>query len=140
LARWFTCALGTWASQDRGTLVNPSTLDPQPDGTIRVKLEHIREAFYGDCQDEDVAYARSHLVAQSTAPSGTPVQTTPERWGSIPRYYIECARDRAITLRLQQEMQKHSPCRQTFSIDTDHSPFFSAPQQLADIFLRIGSS
>jgi hypothetical protein len=36
-------------------------------------------------------------------------------------------------------MQKHSPCRQTFSIDTDHSPFLSTPEQLADIFSRIAS-
>jgi hypothetical protein len=40
---------------------------------------------------------------------------------------------------LQREMQKASPCRQAFSIDTDHSPFFSAPEQLADILSRIGS-
>jgi hypothetical protein len=68
------------------------------------------------------------------------VVTTAERWGRIPRYYIECARDRAITLKLQREMQKASPCRQAFSIDTDHSPFFSAPEQLADILSRIGSA
>jgi hypothetical protein len=40
---------------------------------------------------------------------------------------------------MQQEMQKHSPCRQTFSIDTDHSPFLSTPEQLADILSWIGS-
>jgi hypothetical protein len=42
-------------------------------------------------------------------------------------------------LNLQQEMQKQSPCLRTFSIDTDHSPFFSAPEQLADILALIGT-
>ena len=133
-------SLMTWASQDQESLVNPTTTIPRDDGTIAFKPEHSREAFYGDCTDEDAAFARSRLVAQSAAPFGTRVETTPERWGRIPRYYIECERDRAITLKLQREMQKHSPCRQTFSIDTDHSPFLSAPKQLADILLRIGSA
>jgi pimeloyl-ACP methyl ester carboxylesterase len=132
-------SLTTWASQDPASMVNPTTTDPREDGTVGFKLEYSREAFYGNCSEEDVKFAQSHLVAQSGAPFGTPVKTTAERWGRIPRYYIECARDRAMTLKLQRAMQEHSPCRQAFSIDTDHSPFFSAPQQLADILLRIGS-
>lgn len=132
-------SLMTWASQDRESMVNPTTTLPQPDGTIRFKPESSREAFYANCTEEDAALAQSRLVAQSAKPFETPVQTTPERWGRIPRYYIECVRDRAITLMLQREMQKHSPCRETFSIDTDHSPFFSAPEQLAGILSRIGS-
>jgi pimeloyl-ACP methyl ester carboxylesterase len=129
--------LMTWASQDTASMVNPTTTDPQADGTVRFKPEYSREAFYGNCTEEDVAFANSRLVAQSSAPFGTAVKTTAERWGRIPRYYIECARDRAITLRLQRAMQECSPCRQTFSIDTDHSPFFSAPEQLGDILSRI---
>jgi pimeloyl-ACP methyl ester carboxylesterase len=132
-------SLVTWASQDRDSMVNPSTTDRRPDGVIHFKLEHAREAFYGNCTDEDVEFAQPRMVAQSGAPFETPVRTSLERWGRIPRYYIECARDRAITLKLQQEMQKHSPCRQPFTIDTDHSPFLSTPEQLADLLLRIGS-
>ena len=130
-------SLMTWASQDRESLVNPSTVNPRPDGVIGFKPEYSREAFYGNCTDEDVRFAQSRLVDQSGAPFATPVKTSPERWGQTPRFYIECARDRAITLNLQREMQKQSPCRQTFSIDTDHSPFLSSPEQLAEILLQI---
>ena len=133
-------SLMTWASQDRESTVNPSTTHLRADGTIDFMAEYSREAFYGNCADEDVAFAQSRLVAQSGAPFGTPVETTAERWGRIPRYYVECLRDRAVTLTLQRGMQERSPCRQTFSIDTDHSPFFSAPEQLADTLSRIGSS
>jgi pimeloyl-ACP methyl ester carboxylesterase len=132
-------SLMTWASQDRESMVNTSTVDPQADGTIGYKLEHSREAFYGNCSDEDVTFAQSRLVPQSGSPFGTPVETTPERWGRIPRYYIECLRDRAITIELQRQMQQKSPCRQTFSLETDHSPFFSSAEQLTDILSRIGS-
>jgi pimeloyl-ACP methyl ester carboxylesterase len=133
-------SLMTWATQDQGSMVNPSTTDQRADGTIGFRPENSREAFYGNCADDDATFAQSRLCAQSGAPLGTPVVTTEERWGRIPRYYLECARDRAITLRLQRDMQKASPCRDTFYIDTDHSPFFSAPEQLADILSRIGSA
>ena len=131
--------LMTWASQDRASMVNLMTVDPRPNGALAFRPEHAREAFYGNCTDEDVASSESRLVAQSGAPFGTPVETTLARWGQIPRYYIECDRDRALTLTLQREMQKHSPCRQTFSIDTDHSPFLSTPEKLADILLQVGN-
>lgn len=131
-------ALVTWASQDSGSMVNPTTTEPRADGTVNFKVQDSREAFYGNCSDEDVQFAQSRLVAQPGALLGAAIETTAERWGRVPRYYIECLRDRAITLKLQRGMQESSRCRQTFSIDTDHSPFFSAPGQLADIFLRIG--
>jgi len=133
-------SLATWASQDKESMVNPTTMDPRADGTIGFKPEYSREAFYGNCADEDVAFAQSRLGTQPGAPLGTPVQTSVEIWGRIPRYYIECERDRAITLKWQREKQKHSPCQETFSIDTDHSPFLSAPEQLADILSRIASA
>ncbi len=130
-------SLVSWALQDRESMVNPTTMEPQANGAIEFKPEHAREAFYGNCTDADFEFARSRLVAQSGSPFGVPVETSAARWGRIPRYYIECERDRAITLGLQREMQNHSPCQETFSIDTDHSPFLSMPEQLVDIFLRI---
>jgi pimeloyl-ACP methyl ester carboxylesterase len=130
-------SLMTWASQDQHSMVNPSTTEPLGDGTLKFRPEHAREAFYGNCSDADAAFAQSRLVTQASAPLDTPLKTTPEHWGRVPRYYVECARDRAITLKLQRQMQKASPCKQTFSIDTDHSPFLSAPNELADILSQI---
>jgi hypothetical protein len=132
-------SLTTWGQQDPESLVGLNMI-PKADGVIDIKQEAIHESLYASCSLEDSAFAQSHFRLEPAAPFGHPVTTMAERWGRIPRYYIECLRDRTITLKLQQDMQKHSPCRQTFSIDTDHSPFFSAPEQLASILLRIGSS
>ena len=100
--------------------------------------EAIHDAFYDQCSQEDEEFAKSHLVLQAGQPFGVPMATTTERWGNIPRFYIECLRDRALTLGTQRAMQQQSPCSETFAIDSDHSPFFSAPEQLVDILLRIG--
>lgn len=140
----YTCAflprngesLATYAQQDAESLVGPNIV-PIAEGVLDVRREARHDTFYGKCSQEDEALAAQHLTLQSAAPLGTPVATSAERWGRIPRYYIECTKDCAISIAIQREMQKHSPCRKTFSIDTDHSPFLSAPQALADALLEI---
>lgn len=92
----------------------------------------VHGAWHGAwCWDkEDVARAKKLLVPQATAPFATPVRTTPENFGRIPRIYIECLRDRAISPAIQRKMYTALPCQKVISMDTDHSPFFSAPGEL----------
>jgi pimeloyl-ACP methyl ester carboxylesterase len=82
----------------------------------------------------------SRSPSHASSPSPWRLPGRPSKQRRIPRYYIKCERDRAIPIALQREMQKESPCRQKFSIDADHSPFFSAPDKLADILSRIGTA
>jgi len=126
----------TWAQQDHENLVNPNIL-PLRDGLLGFRPEALREAFYALCTDEDATYAQSRLVPQPGEPFVQPVKASPERWGGIRRYYIESLQDRAVSPRIQREMQKHSPCFQRFTVESDHSPFFSAPDQLASILSQI---
>jgi len=48
----------------------------------------------------------------------------------VPRVYIECLRDRTIAPPIQKMMYTATPCQTIFSMETSHSPFFSAPQEL----------
>jgi pimeloyl-ACP methyl ester carboxylesterase len=96
----------------------------------RAKPDKGRSIFYGDCSDEDVALARLLLVTDGVEPYTVPVTTTTANWGRIPRTYIECTRDRAIGISRQRAMQAALPCRRVFTLETDHSPFFSAPDAL----------
>jgi len=67
----------------------------------------------------------------------TPVAVTQENFGRVPRVYIECLQDRAIPPALQKQMYTATPCRNVLSMDTSHSPFFSAPRALADHLLAL---
>ena len=116
----------TWAQQDPQSLVN-SNLVPMGKGVFGLKPEAIHDAFYVQCSQEDEEFARSHLVLQAAEPFGVPMATTAQRWGSIPRFYIECLRDRALTLGTQRAMQQQSPCRETFAIDTDQMCIRDSP-------------
>ncbi|NJM43133.1 MAG: hypothetical protein HC858_02445, partial [Brachymonas sp.] len=65
----------------------------------------------------------------------TPLHLTEPRYGQVPKVYIECLQDRAVTLFLQREMQKTQPCNAVYAIDSSHSPFFSQPEQLVNILI-----
>jgi pimeloyl-ACP methyl ester carboxylesterase len=95
-----------------------------------VNLTMLREIFYAQCPDEDVALATLLLRPQAMAPMTSPQSLTAARFGRVPRVYIECLRDRVIDLKLQKAMYQASPCEKVLSIDTDHSPFFSRPDEL----------
>ena len=105
--------------------------------TVTTRDEAVAAAFYGACSPEDVACAQARLKPQALAPFVSKASVTAERWGSVPRYYVECLRDRAIVPGLQHAMQAALPCRRSYPLDTDHSPFFSAPAQLTDVLLDI---
>jgi pimeloyl-ACP methyl ester carboxylesterase len=67
----------------------------------------------------------------------TPLELTPERFGRVPRTYVETTFDRAITLAAQRRMQAALPCESVFTLETDHSPFLSQPDALARILISI---
>jgi len=96
-----------------------------------------KEVFYNDCSEEDIARAQSLLVPAPVQIAFTPVATSENNFGRVPRYYIECLRDRAITHPCQRRMYTAMPCERVFTLDTSHSPFLSAPQALVDHLLAI---
>lgn len=127
--------LGDVAQRDARALVMPN-LDVSEDKlSARLKPEVIRQAFYTDCSDDDAASAQSRLVAQALAPFMTPVQLSAGKYGLVPRSYVECTHDRAISVEIQKSMFASSPCRKVWTLETDHSPFLSKPDELASILL-----
>lgn len=118
------------AQQDRESLVLPHLIVAEAEGYTTVKEAGIRPAFYGDCSDEDVARAKSLWVPDPLAPVATPVQSSDKIFGHIPRTYITCLQDRAVSPALQKQMYTATPCQMVLSLDTSHSPFFSASEAL----------
>lgn len=125
------------AGGDTEALVLPNLIMAEDQSYATVRDESIKEAFYGDCSDEDVKRAKSLLVPQAAAPFATPVNTSKERFGSVRRVYISCLRDKAISPALQEKMYKALPCEKVISMDTSHSPFFSAPEGLVGHLLSL---
>jgi pimeloyl-ACP methyl ester carboxylesterase len=127
--------LGDVAQRDAHALVMPNLVVSEDQLSARLKPEVIRQAFYTDCSGDDAASAERRLVAQALAPFMTPLQLSVGNYGRVPRSYVECTHDRAISIEIQKSMYASSPCRQVWTLETDHSPFLSKPNELAAILL-----
>jgi pimeloyl-ACP methyl ester carboxylesterase len=101
-----------------------STLDP----------EIYKEGLYADC-DDDITELAKVLLSHEPIESGiTPLQLTNENFGRVPRVYIECTEDKAVTPFIQKKMYTELPCDKVYSLPSSHSPFFSMPDKLVEIF------
>jgi pimeloyl-ACP methyl ester carboxylesterase len=94
--------------------------------------EVLKEVFYAESPAADAELARLLLVPQALAPGATPIRLSEDGYGQVPRIYIECLRDRAITHGYQRATYERVGCERVITLDTDHSPFFSMPDELAN--------
>jgi pimeloyl-ACP methyl ester carboxylesterase len=119
------------------SLVVPNIVVADDQASMTVPGDAAQEAFYGECSPEDVVLASMLLAPEAIAPNSTPLRVTDSRFGSVPRVYIECLRDKAIPVALQRRMAHNSPCEIVASLDSDHSPFLSTPGPLVDHLLAL---
>ncbi|WP_172841069.1 alpha/beta fold hydrolase [Rhodovulum sp. P5] len=96
--------------------------------------ETLEPLFYHDCPPGTVDYARDHLVPQATAPGHAPAPALP---GGIARHYIRCTTDKIIPPEAQEDMSRDWPADCIHDIACGHSPFFAAPDRLAEILADI---
>ena len=123
-------------SDERSLIVSNIELN-EKEGWHMLKPSAFRPALYHDCKEDDVELASSLLTREPNAPVATPLSLTERNFGSIERIYIETLDDRGVTNSLQRKMYKALPCEKVYSMNTSHSPFLSAPQELATILLDI---
>lgn len=107
--------------------------------TSTIAPDAVRRVFYNTTPDEWVARAAELSGPEPMVSFTTPLQVTDERYGLVDRVYIECTEDRAIAPPLQRLMVAEMPCREVIPMDTDHSPFYSAPDLLAAHLLAIAA-
>lgn len=125
------------ASSDASSLIPPNVVMSEDKTYSTVRSEALRDVFYGECSAEDVALAQLCVQPEATVPLITPLKISAEKFGAVPRVYIECLRDRAIPIALQRRMQANWPCARVRALDTDHSPFFSRPDELAALLTEL---
>lgn len=121
-------------SRDAESLVPPNIV-LSPEGVF-VRLDRVREIFYGTTDDADVALARALLKPIGVRTSADPVRVG-AAFASVRRFYVECRRDRAVTPAFQRALHAALPCERVFAIRSDHSPFFSRPAALVRILETI---
>jgi pimeloyl-ACP methyl ester carboxylesterase len=101
-----------------------------PDGlTYTFARAKLPTLFYEDVSPEDRYRAMERLRPQPISISTTPLSLTDERYGSVPRWYIECTHDNSIRIARQRAMVKTLPCK-VITMECGHTPFYSQPEEL----------
>ncbi len=112
-------------------------------GLTRTTIDPTRaaEVFYNTCALSDASAATPRLVPQPMLPLLQGASAG--RGEPPPRGYIECTEDRAISIAHQRFMCERAGIAHVATLATDHSPFYSAPRELAaalgDLAAKLGA-
>ncbi len=105
-----------------------------------VPPEVAASIFFHLAEPESAITAARRLVPQmDTARSIAPTWTA-ERFGRIPRLYIEALHDRSLPLDVQRRMQQLSPGAEVLALDSDHAPQLSRTAELAEMLASFAAS
>jgi pimeloyl-ACP methyl ester carboxylesterase len=107
-------------------------------------VARVKSAFYHDVADDAFAAIANLLTPDEPLLAfATPAVVTAARWGSVPRAFIRCTGDRAIPIAVQDSMIAEADAftpGNAFAqktLGTSHSPFASAPADLAAVLLAL---
>jgi pimeloyl-ACP methyl ester carboxylesterase len=142
--------------ENDGSLVPALTVaDPRAVGAVRLDVaspdpayrRRLREAFCGDADPVAADAAIALLTPDAPVGISAGVTTlTAGGWGSVPRTYVLCTQDMTVRPALQRKLIADAdaafPGNPTTvrTLDTSHSPFLSAPDQVADIILDLSDA
>jgi pimeloyl-ACP methyl ester carboxylesterase len=99
------------------------------DGISRLDPDRAPAALYGLCPPATVSAAVARLGPQPVASFQQPVAGSPR--ATIGSTYVKCTADAAIHIALQDELAAR--CDVTVTLVSDHSPFLSMPEAVADV-------
>jgi pimeloyl-ACP methyl ester carboxylesterase len=109
-----------------------------PDYSYAEVLERARvNIFCADCTEADAELVKSSMVKEPLAPLGTPVTLSAEKFGKVPKVYIETTDDNAVSYLLQIIMQRNVSVDQHIWLHTSHVPFITMPNELAAILAKL---
>lgn len=101
----------------------------------RVPLEAALALFLHDCPATAALKAASRLCAQPESGRAMVNTLSAERFGQVPRIYVECQQDRSVSPVLQQRMQQLQPGARRIRLDCGHVPQLACPQALSAALL-----
>lgn len=127
--------------------------DPADVGALRIHVRNedpvygrqLHAAFFGDVEDREYDAFRATLHPDEPAQVAlVPSPVTSARFGTVPRHYIHCDGDRAITpagQALMVQMVDGALGSRTVAhrLSSSHSPFLSRPVELADLLAAVAA-
>jgi pimeloyl-ACP methyl ester carboxylesterase len=117
-------------------LLEEGALVPSDDGSsVTATPDAARKAFYSSCEEDVATAAISRLCAEPVAPLSTPLALGAQ-FASVRKSWIAATGDRTVPFALQERLAARCGAPLT-SIEADHSPFYSATDELVDLLLQL---
>jgi pimeloyl-ACP methyl ester carboxylesterase len=113
-------------------------IKPEKNSIELKKTKKIEDIFYNQSSIGDVIYARKRLQNQPLKPFLDKVELLFDKFNHIPKLYIECLQDNAVSIEDQRRMSKNINCL-VESLDSDHSPFLSNDLQLTEKIINFAN-
>ncbi|KAL6597385.1 hypothetical protein ACP70R_046825 [Stipagrostis hirtigluma subsp. patula] len=114
--------------------------EDHPPTSVALRKEHQRTILYQQSPQEDSTLAsilmRPWPAALSTARFGCIHDDIESTVNTVRRVYIKTANDHMVKLEQQEAMIHRWPPSEVMVMETDHSPFFSAPEHLLELILK----
>lgn len=108
-------------------------LRPARGRCLSVAPDAVIPLFYNMTAPQPAQDAAAQLHPEPVGTFSAPSTISRTQIETIPKVYIECSEDNAISLALQRAMQAAIPCPSILTLTSDHSPFISQPEQLATL-------
>ena len=105
---------------------------PAPDGKT-LTVDGPQQVFYNTCPPGVADAAAARLRPQTIASFVEPVRSV--AWRDVPSTYVICDRDQAIPVPAQEAMSARAGS--THRLDSDHSPFLTDPDAVADLIRAV---
>ncbi|KAG0584325.1 hypothetical protein KC19_3G203000 [Ceratodon purpureus] len=123
----------------RNAQLNFGNGEHNPPTSCWPSLEIVKQAYYNCCSSEDIEFA-SKLLKPLPIMGDDATTFTKEGYYSVPRVYIRCSLDKALAPRFQDRYILQNPPTSVLHLETDHSPFFSAPRELHQHLLSVADT
>lgn len=112
--------------------VAPSLIWSEDRLTSSVPLETALAHLLTDVAPAEAAGYAAKYRPQPEGGRATRPHITAERFGAVPRLYVEATEDRSVYLHLQRRMQALVPGAEVVSLATGHGPHVTAPDALLE--------
>jgi pimeloyl-ACP methyl ester carboxylesterase len=124
------------AEQDTNSVALQHLIVNENEGYIDIDRNYIRKAFYDRCEEKYYILAKILFTLEPIQPLLTPLNLA-ENYNSVKKYYIRTLYDNAVTFEAQNKMLADTPVNKIFTLETDHSSFFSLNGRLVEKLIKI---
>ena len=124
------------SGRDKETVLPKYLIIDEKAGTGSFPLDEYIGFFAPDATKEDKENLISNFRPEALAPLQTAVTLTDKNFGQVNKIYIHDVDDIVVGYKLQQQMVKDAGINKVYKLNSSHTPFFSIPNELAEIIIK----